>query len=61
MVPYIRKSFHKHFRDGIHYVEEKIYDCSPPDGVKITDIPIDSDFYPKDVYPRAYDYAMDMT
>lgn len=61
MVPYVRKSFHKHFRDGIFYVEQMIYDCSPPDGVSITDIPIDSDFYPKEKYPSAYDYAMDMT
>ena len=31
MVPYVRKSFHKHFKDGIHYIEQVIYDCSPPD------------------------------
>lgn len=61
MVPYVRKSFHKHFRDGLHYIEETIYDCSPPDGMETKDIAIDSDFYPKEKYPRAYDYAMDMT
>ena len=60
MVPYVRKSFYKHFKDGIHYVEEKIYDCSPPDGIEIKDIPIDSDFYKEPNYLRAYDYAMDM-
>lgn len=61
MVPYVRKSFHKHFRDGIFYVEQKIYDCTPPEGTEVTDIPIDSDFYTGVGYPMAYDYAMDMT
>ena len=61
MVPYVRKSFHKHFRDGIVYVEKTIYDCSPDDGREIKDIPIDSDFYPKEKYPNAYQYALDMT
>ena len=61
MVPYVRKSFHKHFRDGIFYVEKKIYDCSPPEGMEIADIPIDSSFYTEVGYPSAYDYAMDMT
>ena len=61
MVPYVRKSFHKHFRDGLFYVEQMIYDCTPPDGMEITDISINSDFYPKEKYPNAYQYAMDMT
>ena len=61
LVPYVRKSFWKHFRDGIHYVEQKIYDCNPPDGVEIKDIPINSPFYKNIGYPSAYDYAMDMT
>ena len=61
MVPYVRKSFHKHFRDGIFYVEQKIYDCSPPDGVEIKDISIKDSFYTELPYVSAYDYAMDMT
>ena len=61
MVPYVRKSFWKHFKDGIHYVEQVIYDCTPPDGMESKDIPIDSDFYPSEQYPNAYQYAMDMT
>ena len=61
MVPYVRKSFWKHFKDGIHYVEKVIYDCAPPDGMESKDIPIDSDFYPSEKYPNAYQYAMDMT
>ena len=61
MVPYIRKSFNKHFKDGIHYVEQVIYDCTPPEGMEAKDIPIDSDFYLSEEYPNAYQYAMDMT
>ena len=61
MVPYVRKSFHKHFRDGIFYIEQKIYDCSPPEGLEITDLAIDGEFYTSLNYSNAYDYAMDMT
>ena len=61
MVPYVRKSFHKHFRDGIFYVEQIILDCTPPEGVDIKDLAIDSDFYKKLNCPKAYQYAMDMT
>ena len=61
MVPYIRKSFYKHFKDGIHYVEETIFDCTPPDGMEIKDLSIVSPFYTETPYQRAYDYAMDMT
>ena len=61
MVPYVRKSFHKHFRDGIVWVEHRILDCTPPDGVKITDLAIDGEFYKDLNCPNAYDYAMVMT
>ena len=61
MVPYVRKSFYKHFKDGIHYVEQVIYDCTPPEGMEVKDIPIDSAFYVREKYPNAYRYAMDMT
>ena len=61
MVPYVRKSFYKHFKDGIHYVEQVIYDCTPPEGMEVKDIPIDSAFYVREQYPNAYRYAMDMT
>lgn len=60
MVPYVRKSFRKHFIDGLRYCE--------------SDFPFDIDEYanhiPEDagiedgeykLYPKAYDYAMDMT
>lgn len=61
MVPYIRKSFYKHFRDGVVWVEHRILDCSPPDGVDITDLAIDGEFYKDLECPNAYDYAMIMT
>ena len=61
MVPYVRKSFYKHFKDGIHYVEQVIYDCTPPEGMEVKDISIDSAFYVREKYPNAYRYAMDMT
>lgn len=61
MVPYVRKSFYKHFKDGVHYVEQIILDCNPPEDVEIKDIAIDSDFYKNLNCPNAYQYAMDMT
>ena len=61
MVPYVRMSFYKHFKDGIFWIEQKIFDCSLPEGIEVKDIPIDSDFYKNLNYPTAYDYAMDMT
>ena len=60
MVPYVRKSFYKHFKDGVHYIEGKIIDTLSSD-VDAKNIPIDSDFYKDLKCPNAYDYAMDMT
>ena len=60
MVPYVRKSFFKHFRDGVHYIEEKIIETLSGD-VDSTKIAIDSDFYTDLNCPKAYQYAMDMT
>ena len=62
MVPYVRKSFNKHFRDGLKYIEEQenqIEVYQNPSGSKIIDISIDDNWY-KD-FPKAYAYAMDMT
>ena len=61
MVPYIRKSFHKHFRDGVVYVEQIILDCTPSEGMTSADLPIDGDFYKELNCPKAYEYAMAMT
>ena len=55
MVPYVRKSFYKHFKDGIKYLNslaDTTYDHIN------SSLPIDSDEYPR---CNVYDYAMDMT
>ena len=58
MVPYVRKSFKKHLKDGFKYIEKKPF---------VREL-IDKDFevsfdYPlfKFEYTKAYQYAMDMT
>ena len=53
MIPYVRKSFYKHFIDGLKYIlnigisKDKI------------ERSIEDEFYLK--YPKVYEYAMDMT
>ena len=56
MVPYVRKSFYKHFKDGVKYVENTISVLEPED---ISVISIDDPYYHE--FPKAYRYAMDMT
>ena len=56
MVPYVRKSFWKHYKDGMKYFEneeELTLTCSP------TELSIESSGY--QAYPKVYEYAMDMT
>lgn len=53
MVPYVRKSFAKHFRDGLKYIAH-VDDRHVDDSRSIDDI-----WYRE--YPFAYDYALDMT
>lgn len=55
MVPYVRKSFYKHFIDGIRYIENLINDSIEFDG----DLSIEDNYYKR--YSKAYAYAMDMT
>ena len=53
MVPYVRKSFAKHYRDGLKYLEHI-------DKVLLDDkLSIDDEWYRN--CPPVYDYAMDMT
>ena len=59
MVPYIRKSFHKHFKDGVHYIERKIIDNL--NDIDVENTPIDSYVYKDLECLEAYDYAIDMT
>ena len=56
MVPYVRKSFYKHFMDGVRYIEEM--DCFFDLGNK-EEISIEDEKYKK--FPKSYKYAMDKT
>ena len=56
MVPYVRKSFCKHFKDGLDYIED---DVEYWDENTMKDLPINSDVYK--FQKRAYEYALDMT
>ena len=53
MVPYVRLSFKKHFRDGMKYLCDIELDEVPDD------TPIDNEMYLAS--PKVYKYAMDMT
>lgn len=66
MVPYVRKSFYKHFKDGMDYCEgrpDQIYEIIHDRGLLADDfhdkLSIDCEAYK--VANRAYEYAMDMT
>ena len=56
MVPYVRKSFFKHFRDGFTYIYEKE---EPIEILHPEEKSIDDEFYKQ--YDKAYKYALDMT
>ncbi len=58
MIPYIRKSFYKHYIDGLKYIEN-VNDYGEMSDDDISDTSIDEDFYKS--YTKAYKYAMDMT
>lgn len=56
MIPYVRKSFAKHFLDGIEWICDNnvVYDKT-----ELSKLPIDAEVY-KD-QPKAWEYAMKMT
>lgn len=54
MVPYVRKSFAKHWHDGCKYIEGTIIKGIPP-----IDASIEDDYFKR--MPKAYQYALDMT
>lgn len=58
MVPYVRKSFYKHFKDGVEYCLRDEWD-EHWDSDFNDSRPIDWDEYKN--YPEAYEYALDMT
>lgn len=55
MVPYVRKSFYKHFCDGIKYIEDIVNNSIYFD----ENLSIKDDYYKR--YPKAYQYALDKT
>ena len=57
MVPYVRKSFRKHYIDGLKYIENIF------DETLFEHIPIDASVNDEEykIYPKAYKYALDMT
>lgn len=58
MVPYVRKSFRKHYADGLKYIEGKelnILEIETP----ITEMSIEDEYYKKN--ERVYQYAWDKT
>ncbi len=58
MVPYVRKSFYKHFIDGLHYIEDPLGD---EHALNINNKMSIEDIRYKEPYRYAYSYAMDMT
>lgn len=54
LAPFVKKSFYKHYVDGVKYLEGKEVDYSFHDELSINE----PDY--KAYSPRAYDYAMDM-
>ena len=67
MVPYVRKSFHKHWIDGMEYIEDSLnyresqYYKEHFNKENIPTISIDDPVYMSDIFPNAYRYAMNMT
>lgn len=64
MVPYVRKSFYKHYVDGLKYIgkldkEEVAYNLKHDYSFSPDEKPIDDDVYKK--HTEEYTYAMDMT
>ena len=71
MVPYVRKSFWKHFKNGVHYCfpedkrlvsKEELEEKNKIQNEDFSNLSItDEKYLYSSFYPRAYDYAMDMT
>ena len=59
MVPYVRKSFHKHFMDGVKYIEDNPF--VEDENMDIAKLSIEDKWYGKEIHAKAYEYAMDMT
>lgn len=54
LAPFVKMSFHKHYKDGLKYIENIDYSELEP----MSEYSIDNNGFKK--YPRVYEYAMDM-
>ena len=59
MVPYVRKSFYKHYKNGLKYINESLNPLYKEFTEKMNDTTPINEY--TDVAPKAYQYAMDMT
>lgn len=57
MVPYVRYSFYKHFKDGMHYIEK--IDDMPFSKEDAKNVSVEDERYTS--HPQAYEYAMNLT
>ena len=60
MVPYVRKSFYKHYIDGLKYCEGFTPVNEPNKPIAELSI-VEGSWYTPDIYDKAYQYAIDMT
>ena len=60
MVPYVRKSFYKHFKDGVKYISDLGFEDFENNYIK-DNLSIDEDIYKNKPYQKVYQYAIDMT
>lgn len=58
MVPYVRKSFYKHYKDGMKYLKHNEHDLKYTKD-DVINISIEDTYWKQE--PDVYDYAMDMT
>lgn len=64
MIPYVRKSFYKHYKDGLDYVDNIEFEELEDSGIDINGIDVENTCIEDEIYrifPKSYNYAMDMT
>lgn len=59
MIPYVRKSFYKHYKNGLKYINESVNPLYKEFTERMNDATPINEY--TDVAPKAYQYAMDMT
>lgn len=59
MIPYVRKSFYKHYKNGLKYINESLNPLYKEFTERMNDTTPINEY--TDVAPKTYQYAMDMT